>query len=276
MAADFGISDQIPLPANDTKELVELKYPIPKLGCTFNLTQVAGDGSTTGSSLWLSSQILVCYLQQKYDRRNFAKEFDKNRVIELGAGIGLTSLVLERLGWNVIATDIAPPLHTVLQPNVSQNTQGGIVVRSLDWTKISDDVIDNGEYDVDLIVTADTIYQPALVDGLCETIRILLKRALKGYISDDKQTIKKATSSQKRPHALIALERRDDNQVKLALNRATEQYNLILKQVPPREVRKAVDACFGNSSNWPRQVWDDVEIWRADFFDRDVELHTAG
>ncbi|PWN38077.1 uncharacterized protein FA14DRAFT_177355 [Meira miltonrushii] len=270
MADDSGDSNHVPLPANDTKELIELLYPIPKLGCTFKLKQVAGDGSTTGSSLWLSSQILVCYLQQKYDRRIPPKDFSNNRVIELGAGIGLTSLVLERLGWNVIATDIAPPLHTVLGPNVSRNSQGGVEVRSLDWTTISNDVIDESDFDVDLVVTADTIYQPALVDGLCKTIQLLLIKALKGQSSHAQQTIKKASSSQKRPHALIALERRDDKQVQTALNHAREQHNLILKQIPPREVRKAVDACFGNSPDWPRQVWDDVEIWRADYFDQDV------
>ena len=254
----------IPLPANDTKELVELIYPISKLECTFNLLQVAGDGSTTGSSLWISSQILICFLLEKYDRRKINKE--NNRVIELGAGIGLTSLVLERLGWKVIATDIAPPLHTVLQPNITQNSKGDIKVCSLDWTAISDEMIDNDEFEVDLVVTADTIYQPALVDGLCETIQLLLKKALKEQTYNDKQTIKKASSLQKRPHALIALERRDDKQVQIALNRAKEEYNLTLKQISSREIRKTVDACFGNSSNWPRQVWDDVEIWRADLF----------
>ncbi|MCO5556097.1 hypothetical protein L7F22_009641 [Adiantum nelumboides] len=261
MVNDSADSNQIPLPANDTKELKELHYPITKLGCTFNLTQVAGDGSTTGSSLWLSSQILVCFLQQKYDRRLLDKDKEKcqNRVIELGAGIGLTSLVLERLGWKVIATDIAPPLHTVLKPNINQNSQGNIKVCSLDWTTFNDDdvVEEEDEFEVDLVITADTIYQPTLVDGLFKTIQILLKKFL------DKQS---SYSQKRRPHALIALERRDDEQIKSALICATEQYNLILKQISSREVRKAVDACFGNTLKWPRHVWDDVEIWRADYF----------
>jgi protein N-lysine methyltransferase METTL21D len=257
MVNDSADSNQIPLPANDTKELIELHYPIKRLGCTFNLTQVAGDGSTTGSSLWLSSQILVCFLQQKYDRRLLDKEKSQNRVIELGAGIGLTSLVLERLGWKVIATDIAPPLHTVLRPNINQNSQGNVKVCSLNWTTIDDDMVEKDEFEVDLIITADTIYQPTLVDGLFKTIQILLKKALDKHSS---------YSQKRRPHALIALERRDDEQIKSALNCATEQYNLILKQISPREVRKAVDACFGNTSRWPRHVWDDVEIWRADYF----------
>ena len=55
--------------------------------------------------------------------------------------------------------------------------------------------------------------------------------------------------------------------MKNALRHATEFYQLILKQIPPREIRKSVDACFGTSKKWSRQVWDDVEIWRADYIE---------
>ncbi|KAL5511661.1 hypothetical protein ACEPAH_4879 [Sanghuangporus vaninii] len=79
----------------------------------------------------------------------------RSRAIELGSGVGLTSLVLAAQGWSVLATDTPAVVHSVLRPNIRRNTRnttntitttdgssatattrflGTVQVRALDWT----------------------------------------------------------------------------------------------------------------------------------------------
>ncbi|OCB84235.1 hypothetical protein A7U60_g8912 [Sanghuangporus baumii] len=77
----------------------------------------------------------------------------RSRAIELGSGVGLTSLVLAAQGWSVLATDTPTVVHSVLRPNIRRNTRntintitandrtttttrllGTVQVRALDWT----------------------------------------------------------------------------------------------------------------------------------------------
>ncbi|KAL5529234.1 hypothetical protein ACEPAG_5219 [Sanghuangporus baumii] len=79
----------------------------------------------------------------------------RSHAIELGSGVGLTSLVLAAQGWSVLATDTPAVLHSVLRPNIRRNTRnttntitttdgssatattrllGTVQVRALDWT----------------------------------------------------------------------------------------------------------------------------------------------
>ncbi len=107
------------LPAHQTKHLAELSYRFPAIETTFRLVQ-RNDTNSTGSSLWLSSQVLSSYLLHSYAKaaeRNCNSE-EPRRVLELGSGTGLLSLLMARLGWQVIATDIPPVLDSVLEPNV--------------------------------------------------------------------------------------------------------------------------------------------------------------
>ncbi|KAL5490284.1 hypothetical protein ACEPAI_5117 [Sanghuangporus weigelae] len=80
----------------------------------------------------------------------------RSHAIELGSGVGLTSLVLAAQGWSVLATDTPTVVHSVLRPNIRRNTRnttntitttdgscsatattrllGRVQVRALDWT----------------------------------------------------------------------------------------------------------------------------------------------
>lgn len=210
-------------------------------------------------------------MQSRYDRRWSGTADEAQRscsAIELGAGVGLVSLVLERLGWSVWATDIDPPLGTVLRPNVERNSRGGAHADKLDWNTFA--VASSQWPSFDLIVTADTVYEVTLVDGLFRTIAILLRDGNQEH-TEQRESEQQATSRQKgrrrRRHALIALERRDPQQVDAALTCASRKHGLSVRQISVREVRKAVDGHLG--AEWPRQAWDGVEIWRADVISSD-------
>ena len=269
--------DAVNLPAHQTKHLSELIYRFPSIDSSFRIVQ-RDDTNSTGSSLWLSSQVLSSYLLHIYakPRPSTKAERPLRSVLELGAGTGLLSLLMARLGWQAIATDIPPVLDLVLRPNIEaglyQFTNQAtakpdqIHVCQLDWTTPPENwmqLLPASSPDTwshaptastaskvtctpyfDLILTADTIYEPALVQPLLSTLSHLYHRQ-----TDAKPTI------------LLALERRDPAHVTQALRTANDEFALPFKQVPPKRVRKIFDA-LGDGASWSRTDWDGVEIWK--------------
>lgn len=258
-----------PRPASDTKHLGTLTYVVRSLGARFELKQLPGDGSTTGFSLWLSSQILACYLLAHprllhKARRNEVTPQRAPRVVDLGAGIGLLTMLMSRMGANVLATDVDPPLSGVLLPNIEANSaelqgHGTAFGRKLDWceTPLDDEAAATSLSELalqagvappwDLIVTTDTLYHSDLIDPLFRSILALVRasRAAQDSTATD-------------PTILVALERRDSALIDAALQRATE-HGFVLSHVPARLLRKAVDQHLG--ATWERDDWAGVEVW---------------
>ncbi|MBI2803150.1 MAG: methyltransferase domain-containing protein [Gammaproteobacteria bacterium] len=88
-------------------------------------------------------------------------EFEGKRILELGCGIGLSSLGLHRRGANVVATDRHPLAEAFLIENMVLNELGPIKYRTADW-RTADSTL--GEFDV--IIGSDVLYErehPALV-----------------------------------------------------------------------------------------------------------------
>lgn len=264
------------LPAHQTKHLPELVYRFPSIDTSFRLAQ-RNDTSSTGSSLWLSSQVLSSFLLHTYAKGQQGNdEKARKRILELGSGTGLLSLLMARLGWDAVSTDIPPVLDSVLKPNVeaglyqlvNQNkaVKDQIRVCELDWTapperwhwhpklgfpstqkhadERSVDSESTAEQCFDLILTADTIYEPSIVKPLLSTIAYLCKRQ-----ADSKPTV------------LLALERRDPTHISEALRLASEEFDLPFKQVPIKRVRKIFDT-LGDGTTWSREDWEGVEIWK--------------
>ncbi|CCF50761.1 hypothetical protein NDA11_007310 [Ustilago hordei] len=264
------------LPAHQTKHLPELVYHFPCIDTSFRLTQ-RNDTNSTGSSLWLSPQVLSSFLIHTYGKvQQKDSSAARKRVLELGSGTGLLSLLMARLGWDTVATDIPPVLESVLKPNVEAGLyqlvnegkaeKDQIRVCQLDWTVLPErwhwhpelgfpsaqEHVDadtrntqtTTEQHFDLILTADTIYEPSLIRSLLFTIAHLYQR-----------------QAESKPTILLALERRDPTQVNEAFRLASEDYDLPFKQIPAKRVRKIFDT-LGDGAAWSRDDWDGVEIWK--------------
>ncbi|KAK1232943.1 hypothetical protein PQX77_003857 [Marasmius sp. AFHP31] len=251
-------------PAHVTKHLPVLDYPFSP-HFSFQLAQ-SDNGSHNGTALWLGAQCLSVYLSQCVK--------PGTSVIELGSGIGLTSLVLGTLGWKrIIATDIAPVISSVLAHNITNNLSvannsddSNILVRELDWTVPpehwtweDDKVIASAStmstvrptsrlsFPLDLIVTADTVYEPSLIQPLLRTMHALSTQSI---------TI---SPTGRAPSILLCLERRDPELTDSLLADARTRWSFRVDRVPDRKLSKAMER---SGLKWPRNEWEGVELWK--------------
>lgn len=77
------------------------------------------------------------------------------RVLEIGCGIGLASLVLHRMGVDITASDYHPRAREFLDRNVLDNGLAPIKFQSVDFEKENPQL---GKFDV--IIASDVLYQP--------------------------------------------------------------------------------------------------------------------
>jgi 2-polyprenyl-3-methyl-5-hydroxy-6-metoxy-1,4-benzoquinol methylase len=76
------------------------------------------------------------------------------RILEVGCGLGMSSLVLQRRGANITATDHHPLAEEFLRTNAALNDLEPINFRRASWSDIDDDL---GRFD--LIVGSDVLYE---------------------------------------------------------------------------------------------------------------------
>jgi predicted nicotinamide N-methyase len=76
------------------------------------------------------------------------------RILEIGCGLGLSSLVLQRRGADITASDHHPLAESFLQHNATQNLLPHVRYRDLRW-EIPDDEL--GRFD--LIIGSDILYE---------------------------------------------------------------------------------------------------------------------
>lgn len=89
---------------------------------------------------------------------------DGKRILEIGCGLGLPSLVLQRRGLDVTATDHHPLTETFLAYNAGLNDMPALPYRTFDWRQGCPGL---GRFDV--ILASDVLYEPgqaALVAGV--------------------------------------------------------------------------------------------------------------
>lgn len=126
-----------------------------------------------GGILWDSSYILSKYMHSHFDFRG-------KRVIELGAGCALASIIVGSMGADVVSTDLQPTLQLTSR-NILRNqavmNQSHVV--ELDWTKPEHRL--NLPYDkFDVILMSDLFYLPvtitqSLAESLLATVLALCK-----------------------------------------------------------------------------------------------------
>jgi predicted nicotinamide N-methyase len=235
-----------PLPASSTKHLSILHHHIPFTPTTLPLRQISSSTTgestgTTGSTLWLSAQLLSLYLLSLPAPRK------RVTVLDLGSGIGYLPLCLRSKGYEVIATDIPQVIESVLKDNIGNGMriidptgQEVIEVIPLDWTEVASAGLPTSLQGrkIDIITTSDTFYAPHLLKPLLETLQALF---------------------QSNPVIYVGLERRDPGLIESALEEARGM-GLKLNRIDGARVeRLMLDA------GWEAEEWDDVEIWKGKF-----------
>ena len=106
-----------------------------------------------GGILWDSAYILANYIYKHC-------EFRGKKVIELGAGCALTSIIVGSMGAEVVSTDIQPTIQLTSR-NLDRNQAliQSYTVVELDWTKPEDrEKLPYEKFDV--IFMSDLFYLP--------------------------------------------------------------------------------------------------------------------
>lgn len=135
-----------------------------------------------GKQVWRGAFLLADFILSK------PKAFAEATVLELGAGTGLTSVVVATVAKTVYCTDIGEDLLTMCQKNVTSNghlmesTGCKVRVRELDWLRhdlcrdagamfgwTEDEVADLHD-NTTIILAADVCYDDDLTDGLFRTL----------------------------------------------------------------------------------------------------------
>ncbi|KAM4796500.1 protein-lysine methyltransferase METTL21C-like [Rhinophrynus dorsalis] len=122
--------------------------------------------------VWPGAQALCYFLEENKEEFNLR---DK-KVIEIGSGTGLVSIVACILGAQVTATDMADCLGN-LRFNLSRNTRGKSLhnpeVRELLWGQDLESNFPKSSCVYDYIFAADVVYHHTYLDDLLETMKYL-------------------------------------------------------------------------------------------------------
>lgn len=93
-------------------------------------------------------------------------ELTGSRVVELGCGLGVPSLVAARAGADVLATDLHPEALELVDRNAREN---GVSVGTerVDWSS-PEELVARGPFD--MVLAADVLYERASVAPLLELV----------------------------------------------------------------------------------------------------------
>lgn len=120
--------------------------------------------------LWPASQVLAKAVKKI--------EIDGRRVLELGCGLGLPSLVLQYRGADITASDHHPLSETFLNHNANLNNLPLIPYLDLPWGVVGPEI-----ERFDLIVGSDLLYEPNHAELLAGLIGRVAKPSSKVMIS---------------------------------------------------------------------------------------------
>ncbi|CAF0847987.1 unnamed protein product, partial [Didymodactylos carnosus] len=167
-----------------------------------NLTIIHRELTTVnecGFQLWNGCLLLCDYLLNKPEL------FENKTILELGAGIGLTSIIVSRFAELVYCTDYNIELLQIAQQNIENNLyeiDNKVQIRCLDWLKHShclpctSDLFNWTDKDIvqlndlEIILAADVIYDDQLTDeffNVLENFILNYKNVHSIYIAMEKR-----------------------------------------------------------------------------------------
>ncbi|TLS31574.1 hypothetical protein PpBr36_02745 [Pyricularia pennisetigena] len=183
---DCGITREFTFDVTATSECPG-SHPPPVTVRLFDADLAASDHTGVGLQSWGASIIfseLVCKDPARLGLTRAAPRScsSPTRVVELGAGTGLVSLVLAQLlprvgvaNAEIVATDYHPDVLDNLRANIAANEQAcGVQVAPLDW---SDPVLAPPlDAPADVLVATDVVYAPEHARWLRDCASRLLSR----------------------------------------------------------------------------------------------------
>jgi predicted nicotinamide N-methyase len=140
-------------------------------------TRVYDEPLPKGALAWKSGIYLANYLVETY-----ATGFQPKNVLELGSGIGLGGVCIDKLhqgrddDWKLVLTDGDDAVLMILQVHLRLNRcQPRTTCEKLSWgTALSEFSERNGRFD--FIIGADVVYEETSIRPLWETVRALLSK----------------------------------------------------------------------------------------------------
>ncbi|GAA5960562.1 hypothetical protein JCM8115_003224 [Rhodotorula mucilaginosa] len=269
------------LPAHATKHVQQLHYALPNAQLVLHQDNHSAD--STGRTVWLGAQVLSVYLDHLLaDSRHQHRVAHNQRAIDLGSGTGLVALALANLGYDTLATDVDAIAHGVLAQNVSENAdrvsrgRGRIRAAALDWFTFDrdawrwpssgedDDDQDGGDArHVDLITTADTVYDPSLSEPLLRTLHGL---SLLSSLSS-------SSGSPTPPPIYLALEARDPALIASFFQlAASSTFGFKCSRIDPSRIKKLVENEKGTLAWQDEADWEGVELWKLVLSKKELNL----
>ena len=142
---------------------------------------------STGVTLWQAAPRLANYLQQQQQHQQVITMIQNQRVLELGAGLGLCGIVAHVLGAQlVVMTDGDTQTLQQMRQNAAQaafrddesaSSDGGVVqCRQLIWGSPHMEAFQQTHGTFDVILGADVIYTKASTEPLMDTVAHLLEK----------------------------------------------------------------------------------------------------
>lgn len=151
---------------------LRLKYQTIEFGkidihlCSLRNTQEFSDPEGEAEKLGISSAawpIFGIVWPSGLVLANFIMAFDTSdkRILEVGCGLGLSSILLNKQGYNITATDHHPSANEFLKRNTDLNDDPAIPFERVDWTDLNDQL---GQFD--LIIGSDLLYEDQHIEQL--------------------------------------------------------------------------------------------------------------
>ena len=132
--------------------------------------------------IWPSSLVLAHFINDY--------EIDSKRILEVGCGMALSSLLLNKQGADITATDYHPEVNKFLQRNALLNQDKAIAFERADWATKNDTL---GLYD--LIIGSDLLYEDDHIELLANFIEAHAKPTCEVIIVDPGRGRKNKLSS---------------------------------------------------------------------------------
>ncbi|RYF84666.1 MAG: methyltransferase domain-containing protein [Chitinophagaceae bacterium] len=116
------------------------------------------------TQVWPSAQALALFLL------DHPELIQNKKVLELGAGLGLPSLVAAQTATSVLCTDYIKEAVDVAQKSADYHSLENFSTAVLDWQRLPTDL------DVDVVLLSDVNYEPDAFSVLVKMIRHFLQK----------------------------------------------------------------------------------------------------